>query len=82
MRTLGVLLTGCIATALAQLVPALPPRNTVSVALLAASALALALLVGKRRTPLLLALLPLLPQRLIKPRWAILLRCWLSPLPL
>ncbi len=57
MRTLGVLLTGCIATALAQLVPALPPRNTVSVALLAASALALALLVGKRRTPLLLALL-------------------------
>jgi len=57
MRTLLVLLTGCIAVGLAQLVPELPLR-WMSVAVLSSSSLlALALLLRQSRTPLLLALL-------------------------
>ena len=57
MRTLLVLLTGCVAVGLAQLVPELPLR-WMSVAVLSSSSLlALALLLRQSRTPLLLALL-------------------------
>ena len=57
MRTLLVLLTGCIAVGLAQLVPELPPRWVSVVTLSGASLLAIALLFRKSQTPLLVALI-------------------------
>ena len=57
MRTLLVLLTGCVAVGLAQLVPELPPRWVSVVTLSGASLLAIALLFRKSQTPLLVALI-------------------------